>query len=122
MIFVGLVSLSLIIEAAVTFPILGGRDGACNPNLNQLSSKLKEESMASPSTWLLSFPGSVYAKPRLLSCSSALPLAYHPLQNPNNNKVKQSIKKTSNHVSLSKSVPTFCLFLLSCVGKGRWSD
>uniref|UniRef100_M4E9J8 Uncharacterized protein n=2 Tax=Brassica campestris TaxID=3711 RepID=M4E9J8_BRACM len=67
--------------------LAGGRDGACNPNLNQLSSKLKEESMASPSTWWLSFPGSVYAKPRLLSSSTALPLAYNPLQNPNNNKL-----------------------------------
>ncbi|CAH8385150.1 unnamed protein product [Eruca vesicaria subsp. sativa] len=42
--------------------------------------------MASPSTGWLSIPGSLYAKPRLLS-SSALTLAYHPLQNPNNNKL-----------------------------------
>ncbi|KAL0741597.1 hypothetical protein Bca4012_083110 [Brassica carinata] len=41
---------------------------------------------ASPSTWWLSSPGSLYAKPRLLS-SSALPKAYQPLQNPNNNKL-----------------------------------
>nr|VDD61763.1 unnamed protein product [Brassica oleracea] len=38
--------------------------------------------MASPSTRWLSFHGSLYAKPRILSPS--LPLAYYPLQNPNN--------------------------------------
>ncbi|VVA97837.1 unnamed protein product [Arabis nemorensis] len=42
--------------------------------------------MASPSTFLLSFSGSFYAKPRLLSSSSSLPVAY-PLRN-NPNKVK----------------------------------
>ncbi|CAF2058228.1 unnamed protein product [Brassica napus] len=38
--------------------------------------------MASPSTRWLSFHGSLYAKPRILSPS--LPLAYYPLQHPNN--------------------------------------
>ncbi|XP_009125209.2 uncharacterized protein LOC103850243 [Brassica rapa] len=38
--------------------------------------------MASPSTRWLSFHGSLYAKPHILSPS--LPLAYSPLQNPNN--------------------------------------
>ncbi|KAF8047223.1 hypothetical protein N665_3141s0003 [Sinapis alba] len=43
--------------------------------------------MASPSTWWLSSPCSLYAKPRLLS-SSGVPLAYHPLRSPNNNNNK----------------------------------
>ncbi|CAN6929674.1 unnamed protein product [Brassica oleracea] len=60
--------------------------------------------MASPSTRWLSFHGSLYAKPRILSPS--LPLAYYPLQNPNNKLSREAkAKRLICRADISQDAP-----------------